>query len=272
MNPPRLRIINSQYSAPPISASEDHGAPKRKEPIETASRTSSGRRRPVTAPATLRDPLASLLTSLSQGSLPEDGTDSKKPRRSDRLAHADPDKTPVSREHQLPSPVTNNATEGSTELPQEHTATPPVAVADELTPRKAPDSLGQSQALSSPPQDTQPLSQFIDRHPAFSDDVVDEIKEGVWGYLVPLDPKYGDKPLVLKKRVSCPLPDTVEAAADGAGQDNKESSAVKEEEAYEKTKVKGVAAGGYLIGRHPECGKIYLMRLVPSFDVETSQC
>lgn len=204
--------------------------------------------------------------------MPEDGTDSKKPRRSDRLAHADPDKTPVSREHQLPSPVTNNATDGSTELPQEHTATPPVAVADELTPRKAPDSLGQSQALSSPPQDTQPLSQFIDRHPAFSDDVVDEIKEGVWGYLVPLDPKYGDKPLVLKKRVSCPLPDTVEAAADGAGQDNKESSAVKEEEAYEKTKVKGVAAGGYLIGRHPECGKIYLARLVPSFAVETSQC
>lgn len=224
-----------------------------------------------TGPLRLRDPLASLLTSLSQGSLPEDGTDSKKPRRSDRLAHADPDKTPVSREHQLPSPVTNNATEGSGELPKEHTATPPVAVADELTPRKAPDSLGQSQALSSPPQDTQPLSQFIDRHPALSDDVVDELKEGVWGYLVPLDPKYGDKPLVLKKRVSCPLPDTVEAADDGAVKD-KESSPVKEEEAYEKTKVKGVAAGGYLIGRHPECGKICLTRLVPSFDVETSQC
>ncbi|KAL6868459.1 SMAD/FHA protein kinase [Trichoderma novae-zelandiae] len=190
-----------------------------------------------------------------RGSLPEDGTDSKKPRRSDRLAQTDPDKTPVSREHHLPSPVTNNATEGSIELPEEHTATPPVAAADELTPRKAPDGLGQSQALSSPPQDTQPLSQFVDRHPALSDDVVDELKEGVWGYLVPLDPKYGDKPLVLKKRVACPIPDdVVEAAADGAVQSkSKESTAAKEEEAYEKTKVKGVAAGGYLIGRHPEC-------------------
>jgi serine/threonine-protein kinase Chk2 len=27
------------------------------------------------------------------------------------------------------------------------------------------------------------------------------------------------------------------------------------EEAYERTKVKGVSSGGYLIGRHPECGK-----------------
>jgi serine/threonine-protein kinase Chk2 len=195
---------------------------------------------------------------LLQGSLPEDETDTKKPRRSDRLAQVDPDKTPVSREHHLPSPVTNNATDGSTELPKEHTATPPVAAADELTPRKAPEGLGQSQALSSPPQDTQPLSQFIDRHPALSDEVVDELKEGVWGYLVPLDPKYGDKPLVLKKRVACPIPDDVEALSDGTVQsksESKNSKPVKDEETYEKTKVKGVAAGGYLIGRHPECGK-----------------
>jgi serine/threonine-protein kinase Chk2 len=130
-------------------------------------------------------------------------------------------------------------------------------VADELTPRKAPEGFGQSQALSSPPQDTQPLSQYVDRHPALSEDVVDELKEGVWGYLVPLDPKYGDKPLVLKKRVSCPMPNAVEAAADGADKDkNDTSTPAKEEEAYEKTKVKGAAAGGYLIGRHPECGKI----------------
>lgn len=175
------------------------------------------------------------------------------------MAQADPDKTPVSREHQLPSPVTNNATDGSTELPQEHTATPPVAVAGELTPRKAPEGLGQSQALSSPPQDTQPLSQYVDRHPALSEDVVDELKEGVWGYLVPLDPKYGDKPLVLKKRVACPMPDALEAAAESGKKGNAgTATAAKEEEAYEKTKVKGVSAGGYLIGRHAECGKIFL--------------
>lgn len=29
-----------------------------------------------------------------------------------------------------------------------------------------------------------------------------------------------------------------------------------EEEAYEETMIKGIASGGYLIGRHPECGKL----------------
>lgn len=249
------------YSRPPISASEDHGAPKRKEPIEAASRTLSRHGAPSleTETENTRDPLVASLTLLSQGSLPEEGTDTKKPRRSDRLAQADPDKTPVSRELQLPSPVTNNATDGSGELPQEHTATPPVAVAGELTPRKAPES----QALSSPPQDTQPLSQYVDRHPALSEDVVDELKEGVWGYLVPLDPKYGDKPLVLKKRVACPVGDAIEATSETEKKDKDDTSApAKEEEEYEKTKVKGVSAGGYLIGRHAECGKILSKTLI----------
>jgi serine/threonine-protein kinase Chk2 len=31
----------------------------------------------------------------------------------------------------------------------------------------------------------------------------------------------------------------------------------KEEEAYEQTKLKGIASGGYLIGRHPECGEYF---------------
>ncbi len=35
----------------------------------------------------------------------------------------------------------------------------------------------------------------------------------------------------------------------------KEKDYGKEEEAYEQTKLKGVASGGYLIGRHPECGR-----------------
>jgi len=29
---------------------------------------------------------------------------------------------------------------------------------------------------------------------------------------------------------------------------------MKDEEAFEKKKEKGVSSGGYLIGRHPECG------------------
>jgi serine/threonine-protein kinase Chk2 len=86
--------------------------------------------------------------------------------------------------------------------------------------------------------------------------VDDEVKEGVWGYLLPLDAKYGSS-LVLRKRSACPVPgDMSDFGKDtrkrqtGNGKDFE-----KEEEAYENTKLKGIASGGYLIGRHPECGK-----------------
>ncbi|KAI8720755.1 hypothetical protein NCS52_00521400 [Fusarium sp. LHS14.1] len=164
-----------------------------------------------------------------RGSLPEDETETKKPRRAEHLTPGAPDKTPVANKQHLPSPVTHG-TEDSGDLVKEATVTPPGQRQQEITPKKTEDAFSQAQALSSPPQDTQPLSQFVDRHPAISDDIEDEVREGVWGYLVPLDPKYGDKPIVLKKRI-----------------------AVKEEEAYEKKKSKGVPSGGYLIGRHPEC-------------------
>lgn len=83
----------------------------------------------------------------------------------------------------------------------------------------------------------------------------DEIQEGVWGYLVPLDPKYGEKPLVLKRRNACPLPDTTELAANKKTVDRKEKpAALKDEEAYERSKIGSAPSGGYLIGRHPECG------------------
>lgn len=84
---------------------------------------------------------------------------------------------------------------------------------------------------------------------ALSDEVQDEVKEGVWGYLFPLDPRYG-RCVVMKKRTTCPMPDTVGAV----GTVRKTASALKQEETYEKTKAKGAGAGGYLIGRHPECG------------------
>ncbi|KAF4336193.1 CAMK RAD53 kinase [Fusarium beomiforme] len=190
-----------------------------------------------------------------RGSLPDDETETKKPRRAERL-EADPEKTPIVNKQHLPSPLTH-LTDDSNELNKEPTATPLEKKHHEITPKKTEDTYSQGQALSSPPQDTQPLSQFVDRHPAISDDIEDEIREGVWGYLVPLDPKYGDKPIVLKKRSACPLPDT---AADAAKQDNKKntnengkSAAMKDEEAFEKKKEKGVSSGGYLIGRHPEC-------------------
>ncbi|KAF4449979.1 CAMK/RAD53 protein kinase [Fusarium austroafricanum] len=190
-----------------------------------------------------------------RGSLPDDETETKKPRRAERL-EADLDKTPVVNKQHLPSPLTH-LTDDSSELVKEPTVTPPGKKPNDITSKKTEDTYSQGQALSSPPQDTQPLSQFVDRHPAISDDIEDEIREGVWGYLVPLDPKYGDKPIVLKKRSACPLPDTV---ADAAKEDHKKhtnengkSAALKDEESFEKKKEKSVSSGGYLIGRHPEC-------------------
>lgn len=131
------------------------------------------------------------------------------------------------------------------------------------TPLKSEKQHELSQALSSPPQDaqgltqdTQPLSQFVDPSAAVAEEEEDEIQEGVWGYLDPIDPKYGDKPLVLKKRNACPMPDKLDLTADKKAVDSKDKpTTVRDEEAYERSKIKGVPSGGYLIGRHPECGK-----------------
>lgn len=189
----------------------------------------------------------------TRGSLPDDETDYKKQRRSDRLSPESHNKTPIVNKQHLPSPLTYNNDE-SVELGQEHTKSPPARQPDEITPKKTDDNF--SQSLSSPPQDTQPLSQFVDRHPAISDDIEDEVREGVWGYLVPLDPKYGDKPLVMKKRTACPMPKSVSDAVADDGKTSKSTSnasALKDEEEYEKAKSKSTSSGGYLIGRHPEC-------------------
>jgi serine/threonine-protein kinase Chk2 len=109
--------------------------------------------------------------------------------------------------------------------------------------------------FSSPPQETQAFSQFVYPTSALSDEVEDETKEGVWGYLLPLDPKYG-KTLVLKKRNACPLPE--KNSSFGKSKKAGETKDFgREEEAYEETKLKGIASGGYLVGRHPECGKLH---------------
>jgi serine/threonine-protein kinase Chk2 len=112
--------------------------------------------------------------------------------------------------------------------------------------------------LSSPPQDTQPFSQFVYPAQSFSDDVVDEEAEGVWGYLLPRDQKHGET-LVLRTRYACPAPaphaDFGKGSdARGRGLKNKTNYA-KQEEQYEVNKRNfGFPAGGYLVGRHPECG------------------
>lgn len=108
--------------------------------------------------------------------------------------------------------------------------------------------------LSSPPTDTQPFSQFVYPPDGRTYAVEDEEGEGVWGYLVPVDDHSG-KVLVLRRRSTCPVPASKVGRTSGketvpAGEYK------KQEEGYEKEKAEhGVNTGGYLIGRHPECGK-----------------
>ncbi len=163
-------------------------------------------------------------------------------------------KTPISNKQHLPSPVTHQESTSSSDAYKEATATPPEGRPSQLHHRQ--DPIPPNDAFSSPPQDTQAFSQFVHPTSALSEEVSDEVEEGVWGYLLPLDQKYG-KSLVLNKRSACPLPDSllkngndIEKSKDTKGNDFQ-----KKEEDFEQTKLKGVASGGYLIGRHPECGK-----------------
>ncbi len=151
--------------------------------------------------------------------------------------------------------MTEHDNEHYNEHYKEATVTPPEGRPSQIRHR-TPISSPPPQGLYSPPSDTQPLSQFIYPPEALSDEVDDEEAEGVWGYLLPLDSTSGGT-LVLKKRTACPVP-----SYDGFGKGTarKERGASegnnyeKEEEDYEQSKEKGIPAGGYLIGRHPECG------------------
>lgn len=74
-----------------------------------------------------------------------------------------------------------------------------------------------------------------------------------------MNEKYG-KSLVLKKRTACPMPDMQNFGKDDVNSKNgKGKDFAAEEDAYEQTKFKGIASGGYLIGRHPECGRLELL-------------
>lgn len=108
--------------------------------------------------------------------------------------------------------------------------------------------------MNSPPSDTQPYSQFLPPAP-ISYEVEDEEGEGVWGYLIPLDGAVNrSDALVLRRRAACPVPSTRVGKTDGKHKVNP-STYKAQEEGYEKEKAeKGLPAGGYLIGRHPECG------------------
>jgi hypothetical protein len=76
----------------------------------------------------------------------------------------------------------------------------------------------------------------------------------VWGYL--LDNFRGGDTLVLKHRRACPGP-ILGPGKKGAGKSVSKDRYLKDENEYENSKADEgkTSAGGYLIGRHPECGR-----------------
>lgn len=182
----------------------------------------------------------------------EDGQDIKKPRRSARLSQSQ-HKTPRANPP-YPSPLTHteSTATAATAPRQDGTATPPDTRLAQ--PDDTPDSSPVKPGLSSPPQDTQILSQFVYPPRDLGDELEEE--EGTWGFLIPVDPNIGHK-LVMKRRAFCPSPITPLEISRSSTKSRKivrQDELVRDEEAYENTKQgQGFPAGGYLLGRHPEC-------------------
>jgi serine/threonine-protein kinase Chk2 len=99
---------------------------------------------------------------------------------------------------------------------------------------------------------TQRFSQTLSQIPTSAYEVPNEERDGVWGYLVPVDGRFGSfEPLVMKDRSACTpdLPNKKEG-----GKVSKKTYS-KQEKKIEKSKENGTPSRGYLLGRHPECGK-----------------
>ena len=192
-----------------------------------------------------------------QQSLGEAAVESKKPRRSQRILSQSQDFDAEIKQAQLPSPLTHKDTTATEEF-EDGTITPPSQRPSQRPSQfarpanvRSPLALG----LSSPPSDTQPFSQFVYPPQALSYEVQDEEGEGVWGYLVPLDSKSGDT-LILRKRSACAALLGNNGKITGRERVDRRTYRRQEEE-YENRKAEGVTAGGYLIGRHPECGTFF---------------
>ena len=190
-----------------------------------------------------------------------EGADTKKPRRSQRISSLT-QTTPLKDKNKsyLPSPLTHKESTASEEY-KEQTASPPEGRPSQIRHRTPPITTPPNfTQFSSPPNDTQAFSQFIVPPKSLSHEVEDEDAEGVWGYLVPIDDVFGDT-MVLKTRSTCPAPypntdfgkGTKKRAKGQLGETNYNI----EEEQYEKEKrISGFPSGGYLIGRHQECGML----------------
>lgn len=188
-----------------------------------------------------------------------DGQEYKKPRRSDRIS-SQIQTTPLKDKGKsyLPSPLTHQESTATEEY-KELTASPPEGRPSQIRHRTPPlSSPIRPSQLSSPPADTQVFSQFIIPPKSLSHEVDDEEAEGVWGYLVPLDDIFGET-VVCRARAACPAPYPTSDFGKGTGKREKGKAGNPnfrdEELSYEKEKrISGFPSGGYLIGRHPECG------------------
>ncbi|KAL9101363.1 MAG: hypothetical protein Q9163_003365 [Psora crenata] len=198
----------------------------------------------------------------AKASTGEEQDDSKKPRRSQRIS-SQSQTTPLKDKNKsyLPSPLTHQEST-ATDLDREPTASPPEGRPSQIkhrSPNTPSTHYTQGGLSSPPPSDTQVFSQFGTRPTTLSHDVQDEDAEGVWGYLVPVDTVFGDT-LVLRSRSACPAPfpngDFARGTAKRAKAKTGVESFVREEKSYEREKLtSGFPAGGYLIGRHPECDR-----------------
>jgi len=151
----------------------------------------------------------------------------------------------------FPSPLTHLDSTATEAIAKSGTITPPSQV-HPASQFLSPSSLGLSPSNDT---QTQPFSQFIYPPTAFSFQVQDEEAENVWGYLVPLDGHSGDT-LVLKHRSACPLPKYKKTGGKPDGRRKVPKDTYEQQELqYEKEKVEDSPSSGYLIGRHPECGK-----------------
>lgn len=61
--------------------------------------------------------------------------------------------------------------------------------------------------------------------------------------------------LVLRKREACPVPTSLVGRTDGKERVSKDEYKGQEENYENEKQERGVPSGGYLIGRHRECGK-----------------
>jgi serine/threonine-protein kinase Chk2 len=62
------------------------------------------------------------------------------------------------------------------------------------------------------------------------------------------------KVMVLRRREACPVPTTIVGRTTGREKVPKGEYKAQEEEYEKEKRENGVTAGGYLIGRHRECG------------------